>query len=270
MISVTTSTKVVLAARFLGGVSGGGFLVYAPMFISEVAEDSVRGTLASAPEEQKRMSPIKMLFVSPSSRRAFLVVITVISMQVSMGMVPVQVYAKTVFTQTDPASADMYTVIFALVLMCGSFVTAAIADKAGRRVLIIASSVAVCVFMATLGYLLQSRVAPPWVTVLVIMCYCFSFMFGAGAVPYVLLAEVFVPEVQGLASMLIIEWVWFLNFAIIAIFPIMNNFLGIYGSFYVFSCCGMANAIISYFIVPETKGLSNEQIQEVFLGRKNN
>lgn len=49
-------------------------------------------------------------------------------------MVPVQVYAKTVFMQTDPDSADMYTVIFALVLMCGSMVTAAIADKAGRRV----------------------------------------------------------------------------------------------------------------------------------------
>lgn len=47
MISVTTSTKVILIARFLGGVAGGGFLVYAPIFISEVAEDSFRGTLAS-------------------------------------------------------------------------------------------------------------------------------------------------------------------------------------------------------------------------------
>lgn len=61
--------------------------------------------------------------------------------------------------------------------------------------LIITSSAAVCVCMSTLGYLLQSRVAPPWVTVVVILSYCFTFMFGAGAVPYVLLAEVFVPEV---------------------------------------------------------------------------
>lgn len=63
------------------------------------------------------------------------------------------------------------------------------------QILIITSSAAVCVCMATLGYLLQSRVAPPWVTILVILCYCFSFIFGAGSVPYVLLAEVFVPEV---------------------------------------------------------------------------
>lgn len=39
--------KMVLAARFLGGISGGAFLVIAPIFISEVAEDSIRGTLAS-------------------------------------------------------------------------------------------------------------------------------------------------------------------------------------------------------------------------------
>lgn len=68
--------------------------------------------------------------------------------------------------------------------------------------------------------------------------------------------------------MLIIEWVWFLNFAIIAVFPIMNRLLGIYGSFYVFAFCGLVNAIVSYFIIPETKGLSNEQIQEILLGRK--
>lgn len=51
-----------------------------------------------------------------------------------MGIVPVQVFAKKVFTQTDPSKSDMYTVIFALVLLCGSMVTTAIADKAGRRV----------------------------------------------------------------------------------------------------------------------------------------
>ncbi|KAJ0171624.1 hypothetical protein K1T71_013174 [Dendrolimus kikuchii] len=386
IVSVTTSPILVLIARFLAGTAGGAFLVYNPVFVSEVAESSIRGALASSSlllycagaltsyifgwfltykiiiwlmllfsvicvllhvfvgesptfllrqhrdeaaksalafyrgvsvnnmtvldqfssmkeqllpatelisvntesetkeeeaekeklnididirEPLKKVSSFRLLFCTPTSLKAFLVVTTLISMQVFMGMVPVQVYAKTVFTQADPSRSDLYTVIFALVLVCGSLATAAIADMAGRRFLILASSALVCGFMAALGYLLQSQVAPPWVTVLIVMLYCFSFMFGAGTVPYVLLAEVFVPEVQNLASMLIVEWVWFLNFLIIAIFPIMKGLLGMHGVFYAFACISLSNMVISFFIVPETKGLNNQQIQELLSRRKN-
>lgn len=55
-------------------------------------------------------------------------------LQVFMGIVPVQVYAKEVFRQTDPAKSDLYTVLFALTLCSGTLVTATVADKAGRRV----------------------------------------------------------------------------------------------------------------------------------------
>ncbi|XP_030024373.2 facilitated trehalose transporter Tret1 isoform X2 [Manduca sexta] len=385
MIELTTSPNVVLAARFFIGVSGGGFLVFAPIFISEVAEDSIRGTLASVPilsygsgalisytlgwkltypvivwcqllasimstgvmifvvespvywirqkkdnearqsiakyrglsassmdvhdevsrlkqqilpavelisitadpeskeaeaekeklntenvtpEKQQRVSTLKLLFLSSTSLRAFLVVITVMSTQVFMGMVPVQVYAKTVFTQTDPARSDFYTVLFALTLVVGALVTALVADKAGRRVLLITSSILVGSCLVTLGYLLQSKTAPSWIIVFMILFYCFAFNFGAGAVPYVLLAEVFIPEVQNLASMIIIEWVWFLNFFILGLFPFLNGIIGIHGVFYTFAVVAFCNAIIGYFIVPETKGLSNQQIQDLFL-RKN-
>ena len=51
-----------------------------------------------------------------------------------MGIVPVQVYAKTVFTETDPSKSDLYTVIFAVIQFCGAMSSALVADKAGRRV----------------------------------------------------------------------------------------------------------------------------------------
>jgi hypothetical protein len=51
-----------------------------------------------------------------------------------MGIVPVQVYAKQVFMEADPGQADLYSVLFAVVLVGGSLVTGIVADKAGRRV----------------------------------------------------------------------------------------------------------------------------------------
>ncbi|RVE52106.1 hypothetical protein evm_003179 [Chilo suppressalis] len=377
IIAISKSSTPILAARFIGGISGGANLVFSPMFISEVAEDSIRGALASAPillygigalvsyllgwflsyntivwinlasavfacgllmviaespvyllkknrEEDARLSlavyrgaaskslivqeelsrlkqqlsPVyemvsitdkpeetekekvdaenlnlgplpkksgfKTLFTSPTSRRAFLVVITAMTMQVFMGIVPVQVYAKEVFKEADPSKADLYSVFFAIVLVGGSFVTGAIADKAGRRVLIITSSVMVAVCMASLGILLQTRIGPSWLIVAMILLYCFCFMSGAGSIPYVLLAEVFTSEVQAFASCFIVEWVWFLNFLVLAMFTWLNQIIGIHGTFYLFAASGVINAILSFFVVPETKGLSNLQIQELF------
>ncbi|KAM3958195.1 solute carrier family 2, facilitated glucose transporter member 8 [Aphomia sociella] len=385
IIYVTSSSALILAARFLGGISGGAYLVYAPVFISEVADDSIRGLLASTPmmfyglgvftsyilgwkcsysviilinvmasvlcafliaiirespvyllrqnreedakdaiahykgsspsstvvlkelsklklqltpavelisinedslskaeeaekemlnsetntpEVQEKMSPWKSLFASPSSRRAFSVLTTIITLQIFMGIVPVQVFAKKVFHEADPNRSDLFSVIFALVLVGGCLITGVIADKAGRRVLVISSSVLVALCMVTLGVQTQKSFGAPWVTVIIIFLYSFFFMCGAGTIPYVLLSEIFVPEVQNFASMLIVEWVWFLNFAIIAVFPYVTLYLGMHGAFYIFAGFGLLNAVISFIIVPETKGLSNVDIQEAFLKRR--
>uniref|UniRef100_A0A2A4JW00 Major facilitator superfamily (MFS) profile domain-containing protein n=2 Tax=Heliothis virescens TaxID=7102 RepID=A0A2A4JW00_HELVI len=387
IIGVASSMNLILAARFLGGITGGSYLVLSPIFTSEVAEDSIRGSLAVASiflycmgtllsyiagwcltyrtiiwlqlllsvfctllillvvespvyllrqkreedareaiakyrgvpvssmvvieemtrikqqimpavelisitdmdpkaeeaekqklnekedivqEQPKAMSPIKLLFVSPVSRRAFLVVTVTITMQVFMGIVPVQVYAKTVFTETDPSKSDLYTVVFAVIQFIGALTSSLVADRAGRRILIIVSSIMVFLCMVSLGVLLQTRAAPAWLTVVLLMAYCFSFLIGAGSIPYVLLAEVFESQVQGLASMIIIEWVWFLNFFILGVFPYILTAVKIHGSFYIFGAMSLINAVLSFILVPETKGLSNAQIQDLFRARKKN
>ncbi|XP_047540040.1 facilitated trehalose transporter Tret1-like [Vanessa atalanta] len=383
MIDLTSSSIVILIARFIGGTSGGAIMVHSPIFISEVVEESIRGTLTSAPitfyclgvllsyllgwfltyryiiwaniiccliyvglmmtinespvhlmrqkreedarlaiahyrgasisskvvmeefsrlkqqitpaveliavdsdakadeaekeklnlnnddEENPKMSSFKMLFVSPSSRRAFTVVGLTLSVQVMMGMVAVQVYAKDIFGSAAPSlSSHFCSVMFALVLLFGSLLSALFSDKFGRRVLLVTSSIAVGLCLAGMGVLIQTSILPPWVTAVLILLFCFSFMFGSGSVPYVLLAEAFIPEVQSLASMLLMEWVWLLNFFIVGVFPYMVKFFGVHGSFYSFACFAVIDTIIGLFLVPETKGLTNEQIQEMFLRRR--
>ncbi|XP_073962416.1 facilitated trehalose transporter Tret1-2 homolog [Choristoneura fumiferana] len=382
IIEFSSSSIPILIARFMGGVGGGANLVYAPIYISEMAEPSIRGSLASgtvslyclgallsylsgwflsygmiiwvnlslciaalvllsivvespmfllrqkneqealkalahyrtgstgsksvleelslmkqqllppvelvsvnadaeaneeATEKEKlntdevvvvvppKSSSLKLLFTSNASCRAFLVVGTALTLQVMMGMIAVQVYAGTLFKQAAPdLSAHFCSALFALVLLAGGTVTGIVADKAGRRVLVISSSALVALCMGALGFLMQSGVAPAWVSAVVILVYCFCFNFGAGSVPYVLLAEVFTSEVQGIASMILVEWVWLLNFVLIAVFPFMKSLMGVHGAFYVFACVAVANTILSYINIPETKGLSNKQIQECF------
>lgn len=44
---VGTSVEVLLVGRFLSGLAAGGVFVLVPLYVSEIAEDSVRGTLGS-------------------------------------------------------------------------------------------------------------------------------------------------------------------------------------------------------------------------------
>ncbi|VVC99963.1 unnamed protein product [Leptidea sinapis] len=384
LVEMTKSSIVILVARFIAGAAAGAASVHAPIYISEVAEESIRGVLGSAPmafycvgamisymlgwllsyhqiiwvnmvfcimyvglllssrespvylikknreeeacmsiahyrgespdskivleelsrlkhrlqpaelvptseldaekaekekleesngdkicEDKKPLPSYKLLFVSPSSRRAFIVVGLTISTQVMMGIVPVQVYAKDIFSQAAPGlSSHVCSVMFAVVLMCGSMCSVLFSDKFGRRPLLLGSAIGVCICLVTMGFLMQTNVAPAWLTACFILAFCFFFMFGAGSVPYLLLAEVFVSEVQSLASMILMEWVWLLNFFILGVFPLMVKYLGIHGSFYIFAGFSVLDILLALFMVPETKGLTKEQIQEAFLGRK--
>lgn len=58
------------------------------------------------------------------------------------------------------------------------------------------SSAAVCVTSILLGIQLQFEWAPQWVTVCLVNLYAISFNFGAGTVPYILVSEMFLPEVS--------------------------------------------------------------------------
>ncbi|CAG4952206.1 unnamed protein product [Parnassius apollo] len=386
MIDLSSTSMMILIGRFIGGIGGGTALVYGPMFISEVAEKSIRGTLGSVPvamycigipmsyvlgwyltyryvvwvnlacsilgmallmtvtespvyllqqnreedarlaiahyrgespaskivleelsrlkqqttpaveliamniednpktdkaekeklntdddfpEMKMRMMPLKLLFLSPSSRRAFIVVGLCIFLQAMMGMVCVQAYAKQIFTQAAPSlSSHFCSVMLGMVLLVGSMSSLVVADKFGRKFLLITSSILVALCLSSMGIFLQTGIAPPWVTAVLILVYCSSFMLGAGSIPYVLIAECFILEVQSLAILLLLEMVWLVNFFVVGVFPFIVKYIGIHGSFYIFACCAVFNSLVSYFLVPETKGLTKDQIQEKLLRRK--
>ena len=46
--------------------------------------------------------------------------------------------------------------------------------------------------------------------------------------------------------------------------PLMVSGLGIHGTFLLYSCCCLTNIIICFFVMPETKGLSLEEIEDFY------
>ncbi|XP_047540167.1 facilitated trehalose transporter Tret1-like [Vanessa atalanta] len=249
---------------------------------SQVVQDEMeqikrilRPDFDETPAEEKKLnledaSPTKMskwqyLKKSKSTQKALLVCIMLYSSAIFQGLIVVQVYAGPLFEQALPTmSSTLSSVLLALISVVAGFIAAYFVDLIGRRRLMIDASMATGVCCMILGSQIQFNWGPSWLTAVLIYLYCATYTIGAGTVPFVIVAEVFMPEVKSLTSMLSTEWAFVCNFIVLFIFNPLVNSLGLGAVFYIFSACSILSGIYCHFYLPETKGLTVDVIQERF------
>ncbi|XP_053617846.1 facilitated trehalose transporter Tret1-like [Plodia interpunctella] len=220
---------------------------------------------------QKPLTFMELLRKSRSTRRAMVVLLVLITAAIFQGLVVVVVYAIPLFSQVVPA--DVMSPALCSVLLCGINVVSSLlggflTDKAGRRMLIIVASFLTGTFCVIIGILIISEWGPKWLIAVFIYLYSISYTVGAGTVPFVMMAEVLLPEVKGYITMLIMEWAWLCNFALLYVFQSIVARYGIGPVFFVFAAISFLTSGYSIFFVPETKGLSVNVIQTLFLKKR--
>merc|ERR1719150_2139712 len=104
----------------------------------------------------------------------------------------------------------------------------------------------------------------------VISCILITFGYacGLGPVPFILFGELFPNSVRGPASSITAFLRSITVFLSIKIFPSLLWLFDIGGSF--ISCaavCAFA-VVVSYFCVPETKGMDTKQLESIYSGRQ--
>ncbi|XP_028165865.1 facilitated trehalose transporter Tret1-2 homolog [Ostrinia furnacalis] len=134
--------------------------------------------------------------------------------------------------------------------------------------LMIFGSIMVGFFGLLLGTQVQFHWGPAWVTPVIICFYSIAYAFGAGTIPYLLMGEVFLPEVRGVMSIICLEWTWSCNFIAIFIFKPLVAAIGLGSVFYFFAFVAILSAVFAYFCQPETKGLSVNDIQLLLVKKK--
>ncbi|XP_073962345.1 facilitated trehalose transporter Tret1-like [Choristoneura fumiferana] len=241
---------------------------------SENEPDLTNALLKKKPvdiQAQKPESAWQFLLKSESSQRALTTVLIVMIATTLMGSIVIQVYAETLFKQAVPSiPPNLCAILLAVVYVIACLTCALIVDKLGRKLLLTSTSAASGVLTLLLGTQLQCHWAPHWATAVLIYSYCFIYTLGAATVPFILTAEVFLPEVRGLGNTFSMGTMWIANFVTLMIFnPLVEMFsLGIV--FCGFSVTCFLGALYSQFCLPETKGLPADEIQLLFLKKKKN
>jgi hypothetical protein len=98
-----------------------------------------------------------------------------------------------------------------------------------------------------------------------IYIFAVGFCFSYAGVPWIYCAEIFPLRIRGLGMALCTATHWLFNFVIARSVPYMISNIG-FGTYFVFASFTTLSIVFVYFCVPETKGLSLEEIDVVFGG----
>ncbi|XP_022124239.2 facilitated trehalose transporter Tret1-like [Pieris rapae] len=99
-----------------------------------------------------------------------------------------------------------------------------------------------------------------WLPVVMLSLVLFLYNIGLGSVPYVLISELFYVNVRSLASSFLITWMWLSNFFVLRYYGTIAFSIGLHATYYICSSITLIGAGYIYFILPETKGKSQSQI----------
>ncbi|XP_045505274.1 facilitated trehalose transporter Tret1-like [Colias croceus] len=222
-------------------------------------------TLKPEFKRKEKLSIWRFLKKSRSSRRALVVCLVLYTATVFQGLVVVQVYAAPLFSKAVPSmSATVSSVVFAIVTIVAGMIAAYLVEVLGRKPLMVHSSIASAVCCILLATQIQFEWGPNWITAVFIYLFCIFYTIGAGTIPYIYSAEVFLPEIKSFASLFAMEWAFIGFFIVLFIFNPLVNYIGLGGVFYIFAAVCLLTAIFCGFFMPETKGLTVDVIQLQF------
>ncbi|XP_062307684.1 solute carrier family 2, facilitated glucose transporter member 8 [Osmerus eperlanus] len=209
------------------------------------------------------------------------------------GINAIMFYAETIFVEAHFKRSDIATVVVAATQVMFTAVAALIMDKAGRKILLVISGVAMSISTAVFGVYFKlssqqhSNSSAPelslllsgqgqlyqepqadlaWLALTSMGLFITGFALGWGPIPWLVMSEIFPTKVRGFASSLCVLSNWGSAFVITKTFQDLMGLLTSAGTFWLFSGMCALNVIFTTIFVPETKGKTLEQIQAYFKG----
>lgn len=359
LIAFATSFPMLLAGRFITGLTGGAFCVTAPTYTSEIAEDSIRGKVGTyfqlnitlgilfsyvigsyvsvfafnilctciplvfgivfffMPEspnflvvkgrndeareslvrlrgksydvdselnnlkykteqsQTEQVSFIKMI-TKKTALKAILICYALMLFQQLSGINAVLFNTSTIFASAGATiPSEVATIIIGVIQVLATFTSTMVVDKLGRRILLLFSALVMCVCTTALGvyfFLKDSHGSDAeilktlsWLPLLSLSLFIIAFSFGFGPIPWMMAGELCLIDIKAFVASTAGTFNWLLSFTVTSTFNPLNDAIGSGQVFWLFAGIMLLGFLFIFFIVPETKGKSADEIQ-VMLG----
>jgi MFS transporter, SP family, galactose:H+ symporter len=235
-----------------------------------VVEEEVRDI-----EEQLRRPQVgwQLFRANSNFRRSVFLGIALQVIQQLTGINVVMYYAPRIFQAAGfQGHAQLWgTAIVGLVNVLATFVAIGVVDRLGRRPVLLAGFATMTIGMGVLGVLLHvgtNGLAMQLFAVFMLLVFIIGFATSAGPLIWVLCSEVQPTKGRdfGIAASTLTNWV--ANFVVGLTFLSMLHSFGNGVTFGIYALFNLAFLFFTFFMVPETKGISLEGIEANLMSGK--
>ncbi|XP_015588166.1 facilitated trehalose transporter Tret1 [Cephus cinctus] len=237
--------------------------------------ESVRADIAAMKDgvvegQRSERNSLFELVATRGNRRALVILLGLKATQQFSGHMAIVAYTQEIFSHSGSSLAPgQAVVVLGGAQLVAGLVAAGLVDRAGRRPLMLISGLTAALALAVEGlffflkYQLKADVSSiTWLPIASLIAYEVMVALGIGTLPYVLLGELFPTNVKGpaVACGIIVGSVF--AFMVGLGYQAVNSIVGIHSTFWIFALCCAAGTLFVYFITPETKGKTLEEIQK--------
>lgn len=265
LIGKARREKAEKSLRKVHGIKKG---VQTPIHILE--EISILAKNFAKSNSSKKSESSLSILKRPEVYKPLGIMITFFAFQQFSGIFVIIVYGAK-FAIEAGVSIDPFlcTVFIGVTRVVTTLLMGFISDKFGRKPPAMVSGIG----MAFCMYALASCVWNPtkgtsyeWIPGVLVIGFFFFATLGFLTLPFAMIAELFPQRFRGFGSGLTIFAGYTMSFVIIKLYPDMIAILGNGILFIFYGSVSLLGIIFVYFILPETKGKSLQEIEEHFRG----
>jgi sugar porter (SP) family MFS transporter len=217
---------------------------------------------ASLQEEQGQFREL----LGPGLRKALVLGVGLAMFQQMTGINAIMYYAPEVFKAAGAStnSAFIQAVTVGGVNVAFTLVAMALVDRFGRRILMIIGAIMQMLCLAAIWWSFEHE-QTGWLVLVCVLMYVASFACSFGPVVWVIVSEIFPTRIRGRAMSVATLVLWIFCYIVSQTFPMLIERVGTGNCFLIYSIMSGLSLIFIFFMLPETRGRSLEQIQHSWL-----
>lgn len=205
-----------------------------------------------------------------ATRSAFLIILTQFFFFQFTGINAVLFYTQTIFIEANiDIDAGIASILVVSSQIFGTSFSTVLVDRVGRRAMLFVSTILMALSHISIGTYFAMKDSGrsvehlSWLPIASLSVFEIAFGCGIGPVSYVLLGELFTPNAKKVIAPVGKSFNLFLAFVVGLIFPSLVDIFGNAGTFYIFAGFSVLAFVFTMLFIPETKGKTFTEIQEM-------
>jgi sugar porter (SP) family MFS transporter len=205
--------------------------------------------------------------LSPNMRKRLAVGMLLALFSQITGINAVLYYGSIIVSEHFPGQSTSMALIANVIIGTVNFLFTIVAmvflDRWGRRAILIIASGGMAIALTFLVIGLNVDGFSPVLMLASILLYVAFFAFGMGPGPWLIISEIFPTKVRSRAASIATSTLWSGTLLVTFTFLSLVKILNLWGTFAIYAALSCLCCIFVWKMVPETKGRTLEQIQEM-------